>query len=206
MKIPSVLFLFSFMVLAAAIALPPSSANTQIKPRTPEVDYESPGYGYEAGITARGNIEDYTILERDVIPDHLERREPIWARALAFLQRRETNMEATDRLLFVENLDVFLQKKGQKDPASLDWGDNGCTASPDRPMGFNFLPSCQRHDFGYRNYKSQGRFTESNRGRIDNNFKSDMYNECGKKKPIERELCKGWAKLYYRAVSEFGNL
>jgi hypothetical protein len=39
-----------------------------------------------------------------------------------------------------------------------------------RQAGYPFEPGCQRHDFGYRNYKAQGRFTDANKLRIDDNF------------------------------------
>ncbi|GAA3642778.1 hypothetical protein GCM10022267_31750 [Lentzea roselyniae] len=81
----------------------------------------------------------------------------------------------------------------------LDWSSDGCSYSPDNPFGFKFLPTCHRHDFGYRNYKRQGRFSEANRLRIDNNFKSDMYKQCG-----SNWTCRRTADLYYAAVREFG--
>lgn len=88
--------------------------------------------------------------------------------------------------------------------ADLDWYSNGCTASPDQPLGYNFLPSCQRHDFGYHNYKNQDRFTEQNKDRIDSNFKSDMYNECATRGSVSKTVCEGIADIYYEAVSTFG--
>jgi hypothetical protein len=42
----------------------------------------------------------------------------------------------------------------------LDWSTDACTGVDDRPFGWDFKPSCIRHDFGYRNYKRQGRFTK----------------------------------------------
>lgn len=200
MKIPSILLLCSFVVLVGAAAIPPTPPSAG-----PKVNYVKPGHGYDASIKPRGNVEDGTILQRDEIPDHLERRESYWKRALAFLQRRETDIQATDRLLFVEPIAAFLDARTQENPPSLDWSSDGCSDSPDHPIKFNFLPSCQRHDFGYRNYKKQNRFTNDSKARIDQNFKNDMHNECNKYSVLKREACKGVADFYYEAVKEFGS-
>jgi hypothetical protein len=106
----------------------------------------------------------------------------------------------TDDYLFSKSLSQFITIKGQAPYADqLDWSDDGCSYSPDNPFGFKFLPACKRHDFGYRNYKRQSRFTEANRLRIDNNFKADMYNQCA-----GNWICNRTADLYYKAVREFG--
>ena len=106
----------------------------------------------------------------------------------------------TDNYLFSKTLAEFGALKAQRPNADqLDWSDDGCSWSPDSPFGFKFLPACQRHDFGYRNYKRQGRFTEANRLRIDNNFKADMYFQCA-----GNWVCNRTADVYYAAVREFG--
>jgi Prokaryotic phospholipase A2 len=106
----------------------------------------------------------------------------------------------TDNYLFSKTLAQFSALKAQRPNADqLDWSDDGCSWSPDNPFGYKFLPACQRHDFGYRNYKKQGRFNETSRLRIDNNFKADMYFQCG-----SNWTCKRTADLYYAAVREFG--
>jgi len=213
MKVFAVLILLSLTVLANAVIIPPAFT-TRKEPRTPEVKTDLDGItrgnvkdaieNNNYGIVARGNVEDKTILERDEIPDHLERRVSLWVRGLAFLQRRETDIDATDRLCFSTSISSFLAAKAMKKPSSLIWDDDGCSNSPDKPGGFNFLPSCQRHDFGYRNFKEQGRFTKANRKRIDDNLKNDMDGECDKHGFFERSACKTLAKGYYEAVREFG--
>jgi hypothetical protein len=64
------------------------------------------------------------------------------------------------------------------------------------------INSCYRHDFGYRNFKKQARFTKANKARIDSNFKKDMVNQC----QVEnfREACEATATVYYEAVKAFG--
>lgn len=54
----------------------------------------------------------------------------------------------TDELLFYDSLAVFLQAKAAKDPPYLIWDDNGCSFSPDKPLGFNFLDSYVSYDIG----------------------------------------------------------
>ncbi|KAF8423915.1 phospholipase A2 group [Tirmania nivea] len=146
----------------------------------------------------RGNIPDITDLERDIVPEELHP---------APLSSRQTDLiAATDNLLFGVSLASFLASKAAQTPAGLDWTDDGCSSSPDKPLRFNFLDSCKRHDFGYRNYKIQGRFTEANRKRIDDNLKKDLMNECNKSWGPSKALCQGLANAYYDAVRLYGNL
>jgi len=123
---------------------------------------------------------------------------------LAF-SRQSSSLEAeTDRLLFSTPISEFLRARESETPPGLDWSSNGCSFSLEEPLGFDFEPSCQRHDFGYRNYKAQGRFTDGGKANIDDNFKRDMDNQCATEGVLE-ELCGGVADLYYQAVVKFGN-
>jgi hypothetical protein len=88
---------------------------------------------------------------------------------------------------------------------SLDFQDIVDAGNKDKPFGFDFSQSCYRHDFGYGNYRWEGRFTEDNRGKIDANFKKDMFNECNKHDIIHRTICKSIAKTYWTAVRACGN-
>lgn len=123
---------------------------------------------------------------------------------LAPRQDLATLEEETDTLLFDTSMDDFQAARDAQDPPQLNWYSNGCTASPDAPLGYTFLPSCQRHDFGYHNYKDQDRFTDDNKHRIDLNFKADLYNECNKHGAVSGLVCKGIANVYYEAVNVFG--
>ena len=68
----------------------------------------------------------------------------------------------TDDYLFTKTLSQFKTIRTQAPySGQLDWSSDGCSYSPDNPFGFKFLPACHRHDFGYRNYKRQSRFTET---------------------------------------------
>ncbi|OLF05508.1 phospholipase [Actinophytocola xinjiangensis] len=106
----------------------------------------------------------------------------------------------TDQYLHSTSLSGFQTLRSQKPYGSqLDWSSDGCSNSPDNPFGFNLVRACYRHDFGYRNYKKQGRFTESNRLTIDNRFKTDMYTVCA-----GNWACNRFADAYYLAVRQFG--
>jgi hypothetical protein len=108
--------------------------------------------------------------------------------------------QITDQYLFSTSLSSFQNLRVQKPyDGQLDWSSDGCSNSPDNPFGFNLVKACYRHDFGYRNYKRQGRFTEANRLRIDNNFKDDMYEVCN-----GNWACDRFADSYYWAVRQFG--
>lgn len=108
--------------------------------------------------------------------------------------------QVTDQYLFEVSLEEFVQiRESRPHPNELDWSSDACSYSPDEPLGYEFTESCLRHDFGYRNYERQGRFTEDNRLRIDNNFRADMYSACAGDTACERA-----ADVYYFAVRQFG--
>ncbi|KAF8541173.1 prokaryotic phospholipase A2-domain-containing protein [Trichophaea hybrida] len=147
---------------------------------------------------------DTIDLSRDILAR--EKPESLYNRAVSLLTKRETDRDATDRLLFYTDINTFEDDRDKLIPSTLDWSSDGCTDSPDSPGGFHFLHSCQRHDFGYRNYKKQQRFTDDNKHKIDDNFKKDMYDECHKYSVLKRDICKTFANTYYDAVRAVGNL
>lgn len=91
----------------------------------------------------------------------------------AKIAHRQSAESITDELLFSITLPMFTTRRNARDPSTLDWSSDGCTSSPDNPFGFPFTPACNRHDFGYNNYRDQGRFTESGKAKIDTNFKDE---------------------------------
>ena len=102
-----------------------------------------------------------------------------------------------------DSMSQFQAARNARNPAALNWSSNNCSNSPDNPFGFEFEQSCQRHDFGYRNTKNQGRF-EAVKDRIDDQFKEDMYAVCDRRGQPARAACKGVANVYYEAVQAFG--
>ncbi|RYO32645.1 hypothetical protein AA0111_g4636 [Alternaria arborescens] len=119
----------------------------------------------------------------------------------ALVSRQASLEQVTDSYMFDISIDEFITNRNAKNPPELDWSSNGCTASPDNPFGFDFINSCYRHDFGYRNFKAQNRF-EANKARIDDNFKTDMFNQCANESA--KGPCEATATLYYEAVKAFG--
>ena len=102
------------------------------------------------------------------------------ALALPTTGNGEANVEArqslntiTDDLLFRTTLPGFTSRRNARNPPSLDWSSDSCSSSPDNPLGYPFEPACHRHDFGYRNYKAQSRFTDAGKLSIDNNFRTE---------------------------------
>ncbi|KAL6909281.1 prokaryotic phospholipase A2 domain-containing protein [Trichoderma evansii] len=119
------------------------------------------------------------------------------------LGRRQTSLTGiTDQLLFSISLPEFITRRNAKNPPNLDWTSDGCTSSPDNPFGFPFVPACNRHDFGYQNYRIQNRFTDSGKLNIDNNFKKDLYFQC--QSSSVSKVCEAFADVYYAAVRAFG--
>ncbi|KAB8077245.1 prokaryotic phospholipase A2-domain-containing protein [Aspergillus leporis] len=119
-------------------------------------------------------------------------------------RQNECTAATTDELIFKTNIEAFSAAREAREPPCFDWSSDDCTMAPDMPVGFNFEPSCRRHDFGYRNVGAQERLTEALRKRIDDVFKRDLYNECGRQSGFSqvwrRIMCLTVAEVYYRAV------
>jgi hypothetical protein len=63
--------------------------------------------------------------------------------------KRQDDVEAvTDEILFDITLPEFTTRRDAEDPSYLNWTSDGCTDSPDNPLGFPYEPACNRHDFG----------------------------------------------------------
>ncbi|KAK4223794.1 prokaryotic phospholipase A2-domain-containing protein [Podospora fimiseda] len=118
------------------------------------------------------------------------------------LTTRQSATTITDQLIFSSTLPQFTARRNARNPSNLDWSSDGCSNSPDNPFGFPFTPACHRHDFGYRNYKAQSRFTDANRLRIDDKFKADLKYQCSSNG--HGSVCNGLADVYYSAVRAFG--
>jgi hypothetical protein len=90
-------------------------------------------------------------------------------------------------------------------PYDFSWQTDYCSASPDKPLGFDFKLSCHRHDWGHRNYKDIGQL-EPNRSRIDLAFYEDMKRKCATYSVWVRSACYSLAWSYYQAVVVSGTL
>jgi Prokaryotic phospholipase A2 len=87
---------------------------------------------------------------------------------------------------------------------AFDWSTDLCSSSPDNPLGFDFRLSCQRHDFGYRNYRAVGQFS-ANKARVDSAFYADLQRRCATYTSVVRPACYSLAWVYYQAVRAFGD-
>ncbi|RVD80461.1 uncharacterized protein DFL_008358 [Arthrobotrys flagrans] len=128
----------------------------------------------------------------------------------------------TNNAIFSIDLDDFIENyrnKGLNSPP-LIYDSDGCSVPPevakifkidkDFPYGYEFLNSCYRHDFGYRNYKNQNRFTAPNREFLDDRFQVDLLAQCRSQFPkadifhpdqlFNRKWCDTVAKVYYKFV------
>jgi len=102
------------------------------------------------------------------------------------------------------DLDDFLDYKDseEQDP-DLDYSDDGCSNSPDSTFLYDFTEACERHDFGYRNYKRLGLFDEE-KGNVDDQFLEDMRDHCATRSVFKQPGCYAAAEAYHQAVSELG--
>jgi hypothetical protein len=86
---------------------------------------------------------------------------------------------------------------------AFNWGTDYCSSSPDNPFGFPFQKACQRHDFGYRNYKEMGTFS-ANKSHVDSAFYEDLKRVCNRYSGATKTSCDGLAWTYYQAVKNLG--
>ncbi|KAG0639380.1 prokaryotic phospholipase A2-domain-containing protein [Tuber brumale] len=206
-KIAAIVLLMGVLANAAAIPVGEPAALTKrgnaaiIAAESSDIPDFNVQLTQPTGEGVRGNDTDQTDLSKDIIPETQAASFAAGADLAASSPR-----SVTDRLLYSTGMGAFLTAKRNKNPRNLDWTDDGCSNSPDKPAGFNFLDSCKRHDFGYRNYKKQHRFTEANRKRVDDNFKKDLYKECSEHFGPIGSACRRIADTYYAAVRRFGRL
>jgi hypothetical protein len=123
---------------------------------------------------------------------------------------KPTRKQLVDRYTFHVPMKVFQRaRRHEVRDDLLIWKSDGCSfMNTDKPFYVaNFLPACQRHDFGYRNYKEMGRFTEKVRHRIDNNFRKDLHKTCSRLSrlvPLRVAACLHAADSYYGGVRACG--
>ncbi|KAK2745518.1 hypothetical protein FQN57_003643 [Myotisia sp. PD_48] len=120
----------------------------------------------------------------------------------------DCSAKVSDNLTFTVKIKSFQDSRKAKRPACCDWSSDNCSWSPDKPSGFDFIPSCQRHDFGYRNGKKQKRFNETYRKKVDDNFKKDLYAYCSKFSGLQSYKgvqCRRYADVYHAAVRRCGD-
>ena len=152
-KVAAVFLLMGALANAAAIAGPEPAAfahpeSVSLFPRgTAELvanelgnvtDFSVPVTSEDVTGDPRGNDADETDLTKDL----LDQNEDGGVTAFAASGISAT----TDKLLFRDSMTEFLRAKAARKPSNLIWTDDGCSRSPDRPSGFNFLDSYVLHN------------------------------------------------------------
>ena len=93
-----------------------------------------------------------------------------------------------------------------------DWTTDDCSVpiGGDTSVADDFAHPCHRHDFGYRNYKRietlTGRdvWTEATKLVVDDQFLEDTREVCASRSFFQKQVCLGWAQVFYWAVRAFG--
>ena len=141
-KIASIVLLMG--ILANAAAIPVSEPAALAKRGNAEVIAEQTGDvpDFNTQITEpigegdRGDVADKTDLSTDIVPET-----EVASFAASSVSAALSPVSDTDRLLYSTSMPAFLTAKRNKNPGNLDWSDDGCSNSPDKPAGFNFLDS-----------------------------------------------------------------
>ena len=89
---------------------------------------------------------------------------------------------------------------------TLDWTSDGCSAPIVGSQGrsFNFRSACNRHDFGYRNFKNLGLFDTSTRTLIDEQLHRDMNTYCDSQRRTFKVRCIALSEIFYTMVRAAG--
>ncbi len=89
-----------------------------------------------------------------------------------------SNIDAVRHIEFDLDITTFARQRYslRRQYPTLDWTTDGCSAPIVGSEGrsFNFRTACDRHDFGYRNFKALGLFDTSTRTLIDDQLHRDM--------------------------------
>jgi RHS repeat-associated protein len=100
---------------------------------------------------------------------------------------------------------------GNTNGKRIDWSSDGCSKpAPFQNKTFNnwqgrnttihIWQSCERHDFGYRNYEEQHRFTAYTKHLIDENFRTDFNKQCDTIGSPGSNECHALAASYFEGV------
>lgn len=92
------------------------------------------------------------------------------------------------------------------------WDTDDCSVpvGKDTSVAKDFAHPCHRHDFGYRNYKrieettTINAWTEAVKLVVDDQFLADAREVCASRSFFEKQVCLGWAQVFYWAVRAFG--
>jgi hypothetical protein len=109
-----------------------------------------------------------------------------------------------DDYMFTMPIANFITARNNNNPSCFNWTSDACTDSPDAPLGNNFKPNCQRHDFGWRNLEKFHRTPLADLEQKANVvFHNGMLDVCAARPTEKQSDCKVAALCYYCAVNDW---
>ena len=119
-----------------------------------------------------------------------------------------SNVDAVRHIEFDLDIASFARQRFsmRRQYPTLDWTTDGCSAPIVGSEGrsFNFRTACDRHDFGYRNFKALGLFDTSTRTLIDEQLHRDMNTSCDSQRRTLKVRCIAWSEIFYTMVRAAG--
>jgi hypothetical protein len=119
-----------------------------------------------------------------------------------------SNVDAVRFIEFGLDIATFTRQRFslRRQYPALDWTTDGCSAPIVGSQGrsFNFRSACDRHDFGYRNFKNLGLFDTSTRTLIDEQLHRDMNRACDSQRRTFKVRCIAWSEVFYTMVRAAG--
>ena len=119
-----------------------------------------------------------------------------------------SNVDAVRHIEFDLDIATFSRQRFslRRQYPALDWTTDGCSAPIVGSEGrsFNFRTACDRHDFGYRNFKALGLFDTSTRTLIDEQLHRDMNRACDSQRRTFKVRCIAWSEVFYTLVRAAG--
>jgi hypothetical protein len=119
-----------------------------------------------------------------------------------------SNVDAVRYIEFDLSIAGFTQQRFslRRQYPTLNWTSDGCSAPIVGSQGrsFNFRAACDRHDFGYRNFKALAIFDTSTRKLIDEQLHRDMNTYCNSQRRTFKVRCIAWSEIFYTMVRAAG--
>jgi hypothetical protein len=119
-----------------------------------------------------------------------------------------SNIDAVRHIQFDLSIAAFTRQRFslRRQYPTLNWTSDGCSAPIVGSQGrsFNFRAACDRHDFGYRNFKALAIFDTSTRRLIDEQLHRDMNAYCSSQRRTFKVRCIAWSEIFYKMVRAAG--
>ena len=151
-----------------------------------------------------GIVLSMLVAVTSVMPAYL----PPVATTIALPNPVLSNVDAVRHIEFDLDIATFTRQRSalRRQYPTLDWSNDGCSAPIVGSEGrsFNFRSACDRHDFGYRNFKALGLFDTSTRTLIDEQLHRDMNTSCDSQRRTLKVRCIAWSEIFYTMVRAAG--